>query len=578
MHPSRPSARFAAWSNYLFLAAILALSFWAGLKPALSGVLSAPPLTTNSYSFATVFDAKVPIYWVTDYNAQNCTSTGVGSYTVTESPQYGDATQGIVDMQVPGYCVGTSFPSAVAYYDFDKCGDNCNATSDKFQLQYTDPNGYDYYFNETALLAPTTTSWYVMSGKDSAGQTLDEWMLDEGQNEAVAVASGATGVGGIILSFGDPRKLSGGFGATGYHPKHPLSVSKIEQAVLKFAQGYFTESRGKTSVKILVGTTNNFPASFDESDIQNHAAAWAGMINWLNEQIISHGYSEIFVAAGFDAEMDWSLASDALSWAGSFSDTLGAYYVDFGDDIGCPAKCNNGWSALDVLGITSGTSAAYGVAPEIYTPSRAKWWTDEAVYGYNYNGVEINFLGPLTDHGACVTKSPKCNPDEFYTAPKGWQAFWNANDASGLLTFGPGTGNYSSDIDWHLAGQEPAELGIGDPLDPELLGKTFGISHNSWTGNVDGKIICVAGSYYNNDPAQGVVFVMQDGIVSSGIAYNAPSATGPLDIISANGDVLTLESKAGHYYRENADGKDVGRVQTQGGTIYKFDVRTRQFR
>jgi hypothetical protein len=125
---------------------------------------------------------------------------------------------------------------------------------------------------------------------------------------------------------------------------------------------------------------------------------------------------------------------------------------------------------------------------------------------------------------------------------------------------------------------KPSNLGIGDPLDTALLGKEFIPAKNAWSGYVDSKLVDASGSAHVDDPAKGVVFVMEDGIFASGRAYDAPTATGPLKVISAAGEVVTLRSTGGKYTaRDPADGAKLKTVHPKGGTLYHFNLRTRTF-
>jgi hypothetical protein len=86
---------------------------------------------------------------------------------------------------------------------------------------------------------------------------------------------------------------------------------------------------------------------------------------------------------------------------------------------------------------------------------------------------------------------------------------------------------------------------------------------SSWNGMVDGKQVVALGSADNANQAQGTLVITNAGDNSSSKSYNAPSATGPLQIMGQSGDYLLLESIPG--------GGAIGQA------MYKFNLKTRQF-
>jgi hypothetical protein len=106
---------------------------------------------------------------------------------------------------------------------------------------------------------------------------------------------------------------------------------------------------------------------------------------------------------------------------------------------------------------------------------------------------------------------------------------------------------------------------------------------NSWWGYVDGTLTTVTGTAYYDDPSQGALFVWEPGTttpsnIGSSRTYPAPTATGPLKIVSEANGILTARSLAGTYevYDINTDTRHY--VTTAGGTTYMFDVASRTFR
>jgi hypothetical protein len=123
-----------------------------------------------------------------------------------------------------------------------------------------------------------------------------------------------------------------------------------------------------------------------------------------------------------------------------------------------------------------------------------------------------------------------------------------------------------------------APPGLRDSLDPELLGKAYIPSLNSWYGYVDGVPTIAAGTARTDNPAQGILFVMTEGVISSAHTFEAPTTTGPLRIASESNDILTLKSLGGDYEaRELSSGVPIKVVHTPGEVVYRFNLRTHQF-
>ncbi len=59
---------------------------------------------------------------------------------------------------------------------------------------------------------------------------------------------------------------------------------------------------------------------------------------------------------------------------------------------------------------------------------------------------------------------------------------------------------------------------------------------------------------------------------------SAPTATGPLKIVSEAGGILTLKSVGGTYDAYDADTNTRHEVTTKGGTAYTFDLASRTFK
>ena len=122
------------------------------------------------------------------------------------------------------------------------------------------------------------------------------------------------------------------------------------------------------------------------------------------------------------------------------------------------------------------------------------------------------------------------------------------------------------------------KLGLIEPIEPDLLGKEFAPPTTSWLGRIDGRLMEAAGSFHVDNPAQGIVFLMQEGAPETSQFFDTPSATGPVNIIGARDGVLTLRSLEGDYDARSAgDGLVLSRVHVVGGVTYHFNMKNRQF-
>jgi hypothetical protein len=116
-----------------------------------------------------------------------------------------------------------------------------------------------------------------------------------------------------------------------------------------------------------------------------------------------------------------------------------------------------------------------------------------------------------------------------------------------------------------------------DTEDPTFYGKETYAMVDSWLSYVDGHAIYSTGAYLRRNPNQGVVLLYIDGVSQPHASYLTPAASGPVRILSEVAGVLTLQSLAGKYDQTWEDDEPTGSVQTRGGTIFHFNIKTRQF-
>jgi hypothetical protein len=123
---------------------------------------------------------------------------------------------------------------------------------------------------------------------------------------------------------------------------------------------------------------------------------------------------------------------------------------------------------------------------------------------------------------------------------------------------------------------------IYDERDPLFLmgdpgtGRDYVITAEFVT-KVQNEIVEVYSGYHSSDPLQGEVYATIPG--GGAHFYPTPDATGPAKLVSVNGSVLTIETLAGNFDKQEAGGGMLlGKVVTKGGSRYEFDLVTRSFR
>jgi hypothetical protein len=118
--------------------------------------------------------------------------------------------------------------------------------------------------------------------------------------------------------------------------------------------------------------------------------------------------------------------------------------------------------------------------------------------------------------------------------------------------------------------------GLTDNVDPIFPAAAFHQMPTAWVGQLSGVQTVVASGNAPSNPNQGVVIVQTNGASGPTSSYQTPSATGPVKIISVNGNVITLQSQSGAWDSFSATGQATT-VTNKGGVTYKFDVAKRAF-
>lgn len=262
----------------------------------------------------------------------------------------------------------------------------------------------------------------------------------------------------VIMAYGQPQLRGGVYGSFDFANTY-VTVTQIKNAVVEYAHGFFfcTGSNGTAHVRIAVGTSNfaNFSknAGMTDAEVTGHAKAWANMVNAINSDIISFGYQSQADAVGAaDIEVSWGTSTTGRRWVDGYESVNSWAFYDFGDAAGCrqsgttatSGQCGtSSWFQDDLYYVSWGLSSAWGV-PEIYREdaAQAKQWQQISNWGTLNGKSKIQFIGSLTQHGACGTGCSGTNN----TAQAGWTQLRDrcAADAATALS----TLKFAADIDW----------------------------------------------------------------------------------------------------------------------------------
>lgn len=126
-------------------------------------------------------------------------------------------------------------------------------------------------------------------------------------------------------------------------------------------------------------------------------------------------------------ELRWNSASVTRQWVNGYLSTNAYALYDFGDAAGCP-NCGAGgytWSQNDVWYISWGASPGEAQAlPLIYhnDGDHAEQWASIALYSVNTQGTRMNFVGTMTQSGAC--RQVGCDASLDNTPEQGWTQLW----------------------------------------------------------------------------------------------------------------------------------------------------------
>ena len=211
----------------------------------------------------------------------------------------------------------------------------------------------------------------------------------------------------VVLAFGRPMRHHRVSGASLFGVAF-ASTDRIGQAVQAYAAGYVRCSPPSAShLHVAIGTSN-----FGPGVTYRHGAAWARMVNSVNDWLSANGADRRVEFAGAnDIELGWNGPAASKAWVRGYDSAAKWPYYDYGDAAGCPprGRCVGAWTQEDVWYVAWGAHAAWPL-PQIYTPtgSMAQEWFQLSLYSYRQHGWRMTLAGPLAQHTACRQSSDSC--------------------------------------------------------------------------------------------------------------------------------------------------------------------------
>jgi Tol biopolymer transport system component len=268
------------------------------------------------------------------------------------------------------------------------------------------------------------------------------------QMQTAGAEAGNRGPSLAVLDFGEQ---DGTIGTRAFGSK--LNDQQISDLSIAFINGFYSVAPAGRNLILAVGTTNSGYQT--DTDAQVKGKDWANLINSIYQTaVLQHPTVDVAGANDFEAGRGFggSAPSRSRAWVAGFdAQSADRLMINYGAANGCPpaGSCTDGWTQDDYWFLTGGPSSAKGL-PEIYASSSDEQWAQIGIYGYDHhNSSKIDFLGSLTQQGACNQRDPQrlknCKGTD--NGPDtGWSNF------RATLRLSPKTDQpvgYSSDILWN---------------------------------------------------------------------------------------------------------------------------------
>lgn len=278
--------------------------------------------------------------------------------------------------------------------------------------------GYQVYLPLVGDYPPEYTSSYYMDTVNPATlydlgctQGIKDYNLTGDQRNAA------------ILDFGKPWYVNGQYGTQLFTTFNFASNSQIQTAVQEFSRGYYNCTDVTSHLRVIVGTSN------DGSDVTfNHGAAWAQMVNSVNNWIISNEIAQVIVLGGSDMEVGFNPPFATRSWVDGYGSTFIYSLINFGDAQGCPFErtygvngtCDNDWTQEDIWYISWGAPPS-SPFPLIYATEggNAAQWYSLSAYAHDAHQLAMYIRGSVTQYQACLQLPGQC-PGIDNTPQEGW--------------------------------------------------------------------------------------------------------------------------------------------------------------
>lgn len=272
---------------------------------------------------------------------------------------------------------------------------------------------------------PTSTSYYMITVDPTFTYSLG---CELGTRDALK--SGAQN-SVMVLDFSYPVDYGNGTFGAELFGFGPVPLTSIETAVHALMLGYYqcTGVDNNSNLVVGVGTNNKSTSTNTMAKMTAHGAAWAGMVNRINQWAKdSHIFQQVQAYGASDIELGWNTPAMSRAWVDGYQAAASYPYIHFGDAAGCPYKdrpyldCGTSsfpqWTSNDVWYVAYGATPALPM-PLIYLTNgiHAEQWAFLSRYSVQSYGFPITFSGVFTQSQACAQWG--CNgtdntPEEAY--------------------------------------------------------------------------------------------------------------------------------------------------------------------
>ncbi|MEM8530940.1 MAG: SBBP repeat-containing protein [Chloroflexota bacterium] len=356
-----------------------------------------PVLKPLQADFGGVVDAFVTTFHPNGRTVMQSTYLGGAGYDIANAVAIGrtvrpapdpDQTETLIDgiVHIAGTARSTDFPTV-------------NPS------QRDNAGGDDAFMSTLTPYPHGTTSYYI-------GNTSQSAMYDLGCARGItdSLYPGADD-SLVALFFGRPAssaELGAGNFGTRLLNNNFITTVLIAEAAQAFGQGYWECSPDTYELTLAVSTSNFTLSTGDDNVVTfEHGAAWATMINAINDWLETNDYgNRVRAVGGNDIEIAWNTPEASRAWVdGYVSEALWSMY-NLGDAQACPPvggpTCDNGWSVEDVWYVSYGATRVRAV-PQIYVTDgiQAQQWYELAVYSSEVQDEKMFFEGVLTQYQAC---------------------------------------------------------------------------------------------------------------------------------------------------------------------------------